>query len=103
MSVIRVDLNKCVGCESCVNICPMDVFYFDYTAHKSVLAYPECCQSCGQCFVNCKGHALGISIDQFSFPITAYRGLSTAPMNQVVVTAPGAVREFTKGSLPAET
>ncbi len=50
MSVIRVDLNKCIGCENCVNICPLDVFYFDAAAHKSVLAYPENCQSCGQCY-----------------------------------------------------
>lgn len=102
MSVVRIDLNKCVGCESCVNICPLDVFYFDYQAHKSVLAYPENCQSCGQCFLNCKGRSLGISNDQFSFPITAYRGASSASMNKVVVTVPGAVTEFTKGSLPTK-
>ena len=102
MSVVRIDLNKCVGCESCVNICPLDVFYFDYQAHKSVLAYPENCQSCGQCFLNCKGRSLGISNDQFSFPITAYRGSSSAPMNRVVVTVPGTVTEYTKGSLPTK-
>ena len=39
MSVIRVDLNQCIGCRKCVIICPMDVFYFDEEARKSVLAY----------------------------------------------------------------
>ena len=24
MSVVRIDLNKCIGCENCVGICPMD-------------------------------------------------------------------------------
>lgn len=99
MSVIRIDLNKCVGCENCVNICPMDVFYFDETAHKSVLAYPENCQSCGQCYVNCQGRALGISNETFGYPITSVRGVTTAPMNHIVMTEPGVITELTKGAL----
>lgn len=102
MGVVRIDLSRCIGCENCVNICPLDVFYFDHAAHKSVLAYPENCQSCGQCYLNCKGRSLGISNDQFSFPITAYRGASSAPMNRFVVTDPGNVAAFTKGRLPAK-
>lgn len=94
-----MDLNKCIGCENCVNICPMDVFYFDEQAHKSVMVYPENCQSCGQCLVNCKGRSLGISNETFGYPITAYRGVTTAPMNHVVVNAPGALSELTQGKL----
>jgi NAD-dependent dihydropyrimidine dehydrogenase PreA subunit len=99
MSVIRTDLNKCIGCENCVNICPMDVFYFDAAAHKSVLAYPENCQSCGQCFVNCKGRALAIANETFGYPITAYRGVTTAPMNHMVMTDEGVLDYLTKGAL----
>lgn len=100
MSVVRIDLNKCIGCRNCVEICPMDVFYFDDKAHKSVLAYPENCQSCGQCYVNCRGRSLGISNDTFGYPITAFRNATTAPMNHIVVTAPGVMGYLTKGSLP---
>ena len=100
MSVVRIDLNKCIGCENCVNICPLDVFYFNQEAHKSVIAYPENCQSCGQCFLNCKGRSLGISNDLYSFPITAFRGATSAPMNRVLITEPGVIGEFTKGNLP---
>ena len=100
MSVVRIDLNRCIGCENCVNICPMDVFYFNAEAHKSVIAYPENCQSCGQCFLNCKGRALGISNDLYAFPITAFRGASSAPMNRVLITEPGVIGGFTKGKLP---
>ena len=100
MSVIRVDLNKCIGCENCVNICPLDVFYFDPEAHKSVLAYPENCQSCGQCYVNCPGRSLGISNEAYAYPLTAYRGVTTAAENHVVMTEPGALSEFTGGALP---
>ena len=41
MSVARLDLNKCVGCRNCVKLCPMDVFYFDEEANKSVMASPR--------------------------------------------------------------
>ena len=100
MSVVRIDLNKCIGCENCVNICPMDVFYFNQEARKSVIAYPENCQSCGQCYLNCKGRSLGISNDLYAFPITAFRGASSAPMSRVIITQPGVIGEFTKGKLP---
>ena len=100
MSVIRLDVNKCTGCRNCVEICPMDVFYFNEAAHKSVLAYPENCQSCGQCFVNCEGRSIGIVNDSYGYPITAFRGVTTAPMNRAVVTEPGVLAEITGGKLP---
>ena len=100
MSVARYDLNKCIGCKACVTVCPMDVFRFDSEAKKSVIAYPENCQSCGQCFLNCKGKSLGISNDLYGYPITAFRGISTAPMNRVIITEPGVIGDFTKGNLP---
>lgn len=100
MSVVRVDLNKCIGCENCVNICPLDVFYFDEEAHKSVIAYPENCQSCGQCYLNCQGRALGITNDMYGYALNAFRGATTAPMNRIIVTEPGVMTELTKGKLP---
>lgn len=73
MSVIRYDLNKCIGCQHCVTVCPMDVFRFDYDAMKSVIAYPENCQSCGQCYVGCQGRSLLISNYQQSFAVSCAR------------------------------
>ncbi len=84
MSVQRYDLNACIGCKTCMTICPMDVFRFNEEAQKSVIAYPENCQSCGQCFVNCPGRALTISNDMYGYATTAYRATSTAPMNKIV-------------------
>lgn len=98
--VVRIDLNSCIGCENCVNICPMDVFYFNHEAHKSVMAYPENCQSCGQCFLNCQGRSLGMSNESYAYPLTLVRGTSTAQMNHKVITAPGVITEITKGELP---
>lgn len=84
MSVQRYDLNACIGCQSCVKVCPMDVFRFNETLKKSVIAYPENCQSCGQCFVNCPGRSLTISNDMYGYAMTAYRATSTAAMNKKV-------------------
>lgn len=100
MSVVRVDLNKCIGCENCVHVCPLDVFYFDHETHKSILAYPENCQSCGQCYMYCLGRSLGIANDMYGYPIVSYRNVSTAQMNRMIITEPGVITEFTKGNLP---
>ena len=89
MSVQRYDLNKCIGCMNCVNICPMDVFRFDYEHFKSVIAYPENCQSCGQCFVNCLGRSLCLVNDEYGYSPTAYRAVTSVDMNRTFVTNPG--------------
>ena len=77
MSVARLDLNKCVGCRNCVNLCPMDVFYFDEAANKSVMAFPEVCQSCGQCYLHCVGNSLVMSNLQASYMPSGGRALRT--------------------------
>lgn len=86
MSVQRVDLNKCVGCKNCVMMCPMDVFRFDEKARKSIIAYPENCQSCGICYIYCPGRSLTISNDMFGYAITALRAVTTVPMNHLELT-----------------
>ncbi len=78
MSVARYDLNACIGCMTCNEICPMDVLRFDGKEEKSVIAYAENCQSCGQCFVNCPGRSLMIVNDMYSYALTAHRAPVTA-------------------------
>lgn len=73
MTVRRYDLNKCIGCMNCIEVCPMDVFRFDNEQMKSVIAYPENCQTCGQCFMNCQGASLEMSTDMFAFSISSFR------------------------------
>lgn len=77
MSVARRDLNACIGCMNCVNRCPMDVFYFDYNTRKSVIAYPENCQSCGQCYLACMGDSLMMVDTMFEYSPVPARGLRT--------------------------
>ena len=73
MAVYRVDLNACIGCMNCYNVCPMDVFRFDYEKKKSVIAYVTECQICGQCVVTCLGHSLGLNLKDENYPLTNYR------------------------------
>ncbi len=87
MAVQRYDLNACIGCMNCVTVCPMDVFRFDYDTHKSVIAYPENCQGCGQCFVGCMGRSLEMSWYETRFAIPVARAVTTKTANKYDVDA----------------
>jgi MinD superfamily P-loop ATPase len=65
----------------------MDVFRFDEKAAKSVIAYPENCQSCGQCYVNCPGHSLMLSNYTTGMAITSVRAANTAYSGPAAVSA----------------
>lgn len=96
MSVGRLDLNKCIGCRNCINICPMDVFRFAEDANKSVIAYPENCQGCGQCYYYCLGGSLQISNESHLYPLTPMRATTGVDMNHFVSTAPNAFDRLAK-------
>ena len=40
--------------------------------------------------------------DMYGYPITAFRGVTTAAMNRKIITMPGVVENFTKGALPTD-
>lgn len=73
MSVKRTDLNLCIGCGTCVKVCPMDVMRLDREALKSVIAYPDACQSCGQCYVHCPTKSLGVDARLWSYCVVGTR------------------------------
>lgn len=86
MSVERLDLNKCIGCRNCISVCPLDVFRFDETEMKSIIAYPDNCQNCGMCYMNCYGHSLSLGNNTFGFVVTGARAGTSVPKNHVVLT-----------------
>jgi len=51
-----VDKKKCTGCETCVSVCPQNVF--EMKGGKSHVARPENCVECGACVSSCPEGAI---------------------------------------------
>ena len=70
-----IDKKKCVGCHTCVTICPVDVYGLQQEKRKPpVIHYPEECWHCNACVFDCPKNAITLRI-----PV---------PANMVFVDAP---------------
>jgi 2-oxoglutarate ferredoxin oxidoreductase subunit delta len=58
MVEVKVDKDKCTGCGTCVDTCPMGVF--EINDEKSVPVKPEECIVCRACEVQCPEEAIQI-------------------------------------------
>jgi thioredoxin reductase/pSer/pThr/pTyr-binding forkhead associated (FHA) protein/NAD-dependent dihydropyrimidine dehydrogenase PreA subunit len=56
--VHNINLEKCVGCASCVNACPNDVLELEPKRHKSTVVRFEDCKQCRACEQICPSGAL---------------------------------------------
>jgi ferredoxin len=58
MQEVRIDQEECIGCETCVELCP-DIFTFDSNQNKAFVSTPkggnqECIEEAiASCPVNC--------------------------------------------------
>lgn len=57
---IRLEMDKCVGCGTCFDICPNRVFAEEKGGGKALLARPDDCFNCGACVRQCPEDALAI-------------------------------------------
>ncbi|HHV35642.1 MAG: 4Fe-4S binding protein [Syntrophaceticus sp.] len=52
----KVDLDKCDGCETCVDVCPEEVFELE--DDKAKVARPDDCSDCETCVDECPNEAI---------------------------------------------
>lgn len=60
---IRIDLEKCKGCKTCVNACFADVLRWNEADKKPVIAYPEDCVWCLACEAACPAQCIEVIPD----------------------------------------
>ena len=58
MSIERIDEDKCTGCGTCTDSCPMDVIRMDEGRSKAAIRYPEDCTLCAICEIDCPQGAI---------------------------------------------
>jgi MinD superfamily P-loop ATPase len=63
MHRLDVDLDKCSGCRTCLDVCNVNAIGWDEDDGKPTLAYPEDCQVCSVCEHACPEGALEIVPD----------------------------------------
>jgi NAD-dependent dihydropyrimidine dehydrogenase PreA subunit len=63
LSAIKIDLEKCDGCKTCVNACWVNVLKWDRAGKKPVVAYPEDCVHCNSCELACKTECIEVVPD----------------------------------------
>ena len=50
---VTIDERVCTGCAVCVEVCPTDVLRLELSTRKAFVAYPEDCQACFLCVIDC--------------------------------------------------
>ena len=55
---VNVDVDKCIGCGECVDVCPVSVYEME--GGKSVVVSPDECIGCESCVEICPEGAITV-------------------------------------------
>lgn len=56
---ISFDREKCIGCNKCMEVCPIDLFMpSEEEGNPPIVAYPDECWYCGCCVMECPVDAI---------------------------------------------
>ena len=58
MVKIKIDLERCTGCGTCVDVCPMGVFEIEN--EKSTVGNADDCIICMACVTQCPNEAIEV-------------------------------------------
>ena len=56
VTTLAYDVEKCVGCGRCIEVCPHGVF--DLDDRKAQIVDKDACMECGACALNCPAKAI---------------------------------------------
>ncbi len=59
MYEVKVDKNKCIGCGTCVNVCPQGVFVMK--DGKAEAVNQKACVGCRACEASCPADAIKVT------------------------------------------
>ena len=60
MALLKIDHDKCVGCEACIDACPFGAL----SMVDGQIQVSEACTACGACLLSCPMHALNLLKEQ---------------------------------------
>ncbi len=59
VSSLTMDVDKCIGCGLCTQVCPHNVF--ELRQGKAFIIDFNACMECGACVSNCPSEAISVS------------------------------------------
>ena len=63
-----IDIEKCIQCGNCMDVCPVDVYYGSEIGGTPVVTYGEDCYFCASCILECSSDAILLRFPLYGQP-----------------------------------